>query len=63
MKPRRPWRPPTPTPSRAGWSGAELAQFGVRKPERRAPGRPRTARKPAATAAPTPSSSDNIQAD
>lgn len=48
---------------RAGWSGAELAQFGVRKPERRAPGRPRTARKPAATAAPTPSSSGNLQAD
>jgi hypothetical protein len=31
---------------RAGWSTTELMQFGIRKPDRRAPGRPRTIRKP-----------------
>jgi len=39
---------------RAGWSPAELAQFGVRKPERRAPGRPRQQRQPATTAQASP---------
>lgn len=30
---------------RAGWSTAELTQLGLRRPDRRAPGRPRSARK------------------
>lgn len=33
---------------RAGWSTSELTQFGIRKPDRRAPGRPRAGRKPKA---------------
>lgn len=39
---------------RTGWSPAELAQFGVRKPDRRGPGRPRQQRQPTAAKAPTP---------
>lgn len=36
---------------RAGWTAGELSTLGIKRPERRAPGRPRTARR-AATVAP-----------
>lgn len=47
---------------RTGWSPAELAQFGVRKPGRRAPGRPRQERHPATAKANTPPAVSNDSA-
>lgn len=33
---------------RAGWTGNELSTLGIKKPERRAPGRPKSARRTSA---------------
>ena len=39
---------------RAGWTSAELTSLAIRKPERRAPGRPRSARRPSRAAGADP---------